>query len=200
MKVIGIVGPAGSGKSTVARHLAGQPGTVCLDCDALAWATYHPEGPAYFALVVRFGEGILACDGTVDRTELARIAWADHHAKQELERIVHPEVMVAIGQAIEEHAAKGTKWLLVEGALLLSSSYVDRSLFDAFVWLDVPEGERRARLLRSGLGSKVLEQRLAAQRDLLPPSDPRVHVVDGSGSPERVARRVRSLLDRLGSA
>lgn len=198
MKVIGIVGPAGSGKSTVARLLASQPGTVCLDCDALAWAAYHPGGPAYSALVSRFGEGILACDRTVNRTELARIAWATPQAKQDLERIVHPAVMAAIGQAIEEHAAKGTNWLLVEGALLLSSAYVDRSLFDAFVWLSVPEEERRRRLRSSGLDAKVIEQRLAAQHDLLPPSDPRVHIVDGSGSPEEVAQRVKGLLDRLG--
>lgn len=199
MKVIGIVGPAGSGKSTVARCLESQLGVVRLDCDELAWETYRPGRPAYSGLVAAFGEGVLASDGTVDRKRLAAAALSSSQGRHTLERIVHPEVMAAVSRAVAEHAAKGTKWLLVEGALLLASPHVDRSLFDAFVWIAVPTRERRRRLLGAGLGAETVAQRLTAQRDLTPPAGERVYLLDGRGSPEDVARRARALLDRIGS-
>lgn len=197
MKVIGIAGPAGSGKSTVARLLARRPGFGHLDCDAIAWATYRPGGPAYSALLARFGAGIVAGDGTVDRARLAQTALADPQLKADLEAIVHPWVMDEVRRAIERHRAGGTTTLLVEGALLLSSPHVDRSLFDAFVWLSVPEEERRERLLGAGLDPKAVDRRLGAQHDLLPPDRPGVHIVDGRGSPDEIARHVVALLDRL---
>ena len=200
MKVIGIAGPTGSGKSTVARRLADRPGVACLDSDRLAWETYWPGGPAYSSLVAAFGRGILASDGTVDRTRLADVALASSQGRQTLERIVHPAVMAAVARAVEGHASKETKLLLVEGALLLASPHVNRSLFDAFVWIAVPIGERRRRLLEAGLDRETVEGRLEAQRDLAPPPDERVHILDGRGSPEDVACRARALLDRIGNA
>ncbi len=198
MRVIGIVGPAGAGKSTLARLLAREPGTAHLDLDALAWGTYAPGGPAYAPLVARFGPGILRPDGTVDRGKLAQAAFSSPQAKADLERIVHPHVMGQVRAEAERHRSAGTRLLLVEGALLLSSLHVDRSLFDALLWLEVPLAERRRRLLASGLDPEVVARRLRAQQDLAPPEDPRVHVIDGTGSPEEVARRVRELRDRLG--
>ncbi|MCR4391980.1 MAG: dephospho-CoA kinase [Candidatus Acetothermia bacterium] len=197
MKVIGIVGPAGSGKSTVARMLARRAGIARVDCDELAWSTYRPGGPAYARVVARFGGGILARDGSVDRFRLATVALSDPRAKADLEAIVHPEVMAAVRRAIADHEKKGTRFLLVEGALLLSSSHVDRSLFDAFVWLDVPEEERRERLLASGLPFGAVVQRLSAQRDLQPPRDPKVYVMDAQSPPANVAGRVLDLLRSL---
>jgi len=198
MKVIGIAGPAGSGKSTLARLLARMPGAAHLDLDAVAWETYAPGGPAYAPLVARFGRGILRPDGTVDRGKLAQAAFSSPQTKADLERIVHPHVMGQVRAEAERHRNAGTRLLLVEGALLLSSPHVDRSLFDALLWLEVPLAERRTRLLASGLDPEVVERRLRAQQNLSPPDDPHVHVIDGTGSPEEVARRARELLDRLG--
>lgn len=198
VKVIGIAGPAGSGKSTVARLLAQRPGFARLDCDVLAWKTYSPGGPAYASLVARFGKEILLPDGTVDREKLARVALPSRQARADLEAIVHPAVMAEVRRAVEDHRGAGTRILLVEGALLLSSCHVDRSLFDAFVWLSVPPEERRRRLLASGQDPDVVERRMSAQEDVVPPRDGAVHVVDGGGSPEEVVQRVEELLRRLG--
>jgi len=194
MNVIGLAGPAGSGKSTVARRLAVQPGFARLDCDELAWATYRPGGPAYAALVGRFGTGILAEDGAVDRARLARAALVTPRPQADLEAIVHPIVMCAVRAEIARHRAAGTRTLVVEGALLLSSPHVDRSIFDAFVWLSVPMPERRRRLLASGLDREVVERRLAAQQNLGPPPEPDVFEVDAQGSPADVTSRVLALL------
>lgn len=197
MRVIGIAGPSGSGKSSLARLLARRPGIAHLDCDALAWATYAPGGPAYRPLLARFGEGILAPDGTVDRRKLAHLALGSPEGKADLEAIVHPLVMDGIRRAIGEHRRAGTGVLLVEGALLLSSPHVDRSPLDLVLWLEVPEAERRRRLLAAGLDPESVERRIALQRVLRPPPDPRVRVVDGTGSPVEVAERVSDLLEEL---
>lgn len=177
--------------------LAHRPGIGHVDCDQLAWATYRPGGPAYARLLARFGEEILKPDGSVDRRRLAEIAFSDPGAKEDLEAIVHPLVMEEVKREIQRHRGLGTRWLLVEGALLLSSSHVDRSLFDAFVWLSAPEEERRRRLLSAGVPWEVVEGRLQAQRELLPPKAENVYVVDAGAPPAEVAARILSLLETL---
>lgn len=194
MKVVGIAGPAGAGKSTVCRILSRRPEIVHIDCDQLAWETYRPGGPAYLPLLSRFGEGILAEDRTVNRKKLGKIVSQDPKAKADLEAIVHPHVMEAIKERVAKARQEGRKLALVEGALLLSSPHVDHSFFDAFLWLSVPEEERKARLLASGLDEESVARRLVLQADLLPPRLPNLLLVDGRGPPAEVARRVLSAL------
>ncbi|MBC7220696.1 dephospho-CoA kinase [Candidatus Bipolaricaulota bacterium] len=192
MKVIGIAGPAGSGKSTVARLLAQRPGFAHLDCDELVREAYRPGGPAHAALAARFGKGIVGPDGAIDRQRLAELVIADPTVKADLEAIVHPMVMETVREAIASHRAGGTDVLLVEGALLATSPHVDRELFDLVVWVEVPERERRRRLARA-FPSEVAAQRLALGREVALPTDPRVRIVDGVGSPEEVAARLLTL-------
>ncbi|MGC8962497.1 MAG: dephospho-CoA kinase [Candidatus Bipolaricaulaceae bacterium] len=195
MRVIGVVGPAGSGKSTVCRILAQRPGIVHVDCDRLAWETYRPGGPAYPRLLARFGNQILAEDGSVDRGKLAALVFTDPGAKEELEEIVHPLVMGALERILSRERAKGAKMVLVEGALLLSSPHVNRAVFDLFIWLSVPEEERQRRLLASGLARETVAQRFSAQAGLAPPEIPNLIKVDGKGDPEEVAKRVLSAIE-----
>ena len=198
MKVIGVAGPAGAGKSTVCRMLARRPGIGHVDCDQLAHATYRPGGPAYLRILSRFGEDILTLSGGINREKLAELIYSDPQAKHDLEAIVHPLVMEELKGEIRRHRELGTRWLLVEGALLLSSPYVDRSLFDVFVWLSAPEEERRRRLLAAGVPWESVEARLEAQRDLRPPKADCVYLVNSSSPPAEVATRVLSLLRDFG--
>ncbi|MBC7098235.1 dephospho-CoA kinase [Candidatus Bipolaricaulota bacterium] len=197
MLVIGVTGPAGAGKSTVCRMLARRPGIGYVDCDRLSHETYRPGGPAYARLLGRFGDQILRPDGAVDRGRLAKLALSDPGAREALEAIVHPLVMEEVGRLVRRHRGLGTRWLLVEGALLLSSPHVDRGLFDAFVWLSAPEEERRRRLLSAGLSWDTVESRLLAQRDLVPPKVNGLYVLDASAPPAQVAARLLELLAGL---
>ncbi len=197
LRIVGVAGPAGSGKSTVCRMLARRTGVAFVNCDELAWGTYRPSGPSYAPLVARFGEDILTHEGAVDRERLGHIALNDPQAKADLEAIVHPAVMDELKQAAAENKKRGTEVLLVEGALLLTSPHVDRDLFDAFVWLHAPEDVRHKRLLSSGLEGSSVRRRLQAQADLSPPVDPSVYPIDASGRPAQVADRVWSLIQSL---
>ncbi|MCS7239794.1 MAG: dephospho-CoA kinase [Candidatus Bipolaricaulota bacterium] len=190
MWVIGVTGPAGSGKSTVCRILARQPGFVHIDCDRLGWETYQPNGPAYAHLLARFGNEILAEDGSIDKKKLSKLVFSDPKAKADLEALVHPHIMAAVKEALSRERGRGGKVALVEGALLLVSPHVDRDLFDLFVWLSVPQEERRARLRAAGVDEETIEHRFLAQANLTPPNLPNVLVIDGCGSAAEVACRV----------
>ncbi len=150
MKVIGLAGPAGSGKSAVARELARRPATRWIDLDEVAWTTYARGTPTYHALLVRFGLEILGPDGHVDRTALAARAFADPQSQRDLNRIVHPAVSEALARRIAEAREAGCAALLVEGALLAHSPDVDRTLFDCILWFEAPDATRHERLSRAG--------------------------------------------------
>jgi len=188
MIVVGLAGPAGSGKSTVARKLARRARVAWIDLDRVAWSTYEPDGPAFHALLARFGPDILAADGHVDRAALAAKALGDPASKRDLERIVHPAVNAALAASIGEERRRGRQVLLVEGALLASSPDVDRDLFDVILWLDAPSPVRGARLRQDG------RERHVARNDKLAPSGDVVRI-DADASLDEVAGRVWSAIE-----
>ena len=96
---IGITGPIGCGKSTVAGWLA-EGGAVVIDADRIAHEVTAPGEPATAAIFERFGDAVRAPDGTLDRPALGRIVFADPAALRELERIVHPAVRPRIAAGV----------------------------------------------------------------------------------------------------
>jgi len=144
--IIGLCGPAGSGKSAAAKQLSQREGISWVDLDKVAWRTYQPRSPTYWRLVTRFGTGILAPDGRIDRARLGRIVFSDRIALRDLNAIVHPAVSEQLKRIIDDQKGQGTKILLIEGALLGTSAYVDRSSFDAILYLSASEATRTKRL------------------------------------------------------
>ncbi len=183
MKVIGLAGRPGSGKSAVARRLADRPGVKWIDLDRLAWEVYAPGTVAFERLVAAFGDGIVGPDGAIDRARLAKVVFSDPAARELLERIVHPEIGKRLSSLIEEHERRGTDLLIVEGALLTSSPYVDRSVYDILIWLEAPEGVRRRRLEAAGREDQI------SRGEWIAPSDNAI-VIDASGPVDQVAARV----------
>jgi len=183
MKVIGLAGRAGSGKSAVARTLAQKPGIEWVDLDKVAWTTYALGRPLHQQLVDAFGEEILAPSGEIDRTKLAEATFSNPQMRQTLNALVHPAVTEEVQSILREHEQKKTAILLLEGALLASSPYVDRSVYDLMLWLDVSEDVRTRRLDGMGRSDHVLRG-----HDLDPQGD--VTVIDANRSVEDVADRI----------
>lgn len=100
MVVVGLTGGIGSGKSTVSELLA-RRGAVVLDADAIVRELQAPGGEAYAAIVQRFGDGVVAADGTLDRPALAAVVFADDAARGDLNRITHP----LVGRVMAERLA-----------------------------------------------------------------------------------------------
>lgn len=194
----GLTGGIASGKSTVSGFLR-DLGAVVVDADRLAHDAILPGGPCFEAVVERFGAGILAADGTVDRAALGRIVFADAEARKELEAIVHPAVRRGIARAIEGSDAP---IVIVDAALLVESGF-HRDL-DVLVVLRCPVETQIARLAsRNGLSRSEALARIGAQAPLEAKLAVADHVIDTGGSleatREQTAAVYRALLAELGS-
>ena len=101
MLVIGLTGGIGSGKSTVSALLATK-GAVVVDADAIVRDVQQPSTPVFDAMVERFGPGIVADDGSLDRAAVADLVFGDAQALADLNAIVHPAVGAEILRRMEE--------------------------------------------------------------------------------------------------
>ncbi len=177
---IGITGPIGCGKSTVAGWLGERPGVVVIDADVVAREVLEPGEPALDAVVARFGSELLRADGSLDRAALGRQVFADPGALADLEAIVHPAVRPRILAAMDRAAADGATAVVVEAIRLVEGGLAE--MCDE-VWLVTCDPEvQRARLVGRGSTEADAEQRMAAQAGLAERVRPAAtRVIDTSG-------------------
>ncbi|MBN1859170.1 dephospho-CoA kinase [Candidatus Bipolaricaulota bacterium] len=152
MKIVGLGGPPGTGKSTVARLISERDHVDWIDLDRVAWRCYTPGEEGFDRLVTRFGRAVVGSSGQIDRGKLAEAAFASDKARADLDEVIHPLVEQALRAALAEHECRGTRLLLVEGALLGTSPHIDYRVFDKVLWLFAPASIRRRRLERVGRG------------------------------------------------
>jgi dephospho-CoA kinase len=160
--VIGLTGPIGCGKSTIAAILGELGGTV-IDADRLARdVTAHGE-PALALIRERFGDVVFASDGTFDRQRMAGLAFSDPVAMADLERIIHPFVRELVNRKLADASAEGVPFVSLEAIKLVEGRLADRC---DEVWLvDCSPATRRERLLGRGADPADADRRLAAQGD-----------------------------------
>ena len=185
MLVVGLTGGIGSGKSTVSRLLSAR-GAVIVDADVVARRVVEPGGPAYQGVVDRFGPGILASDGTIDRPALAAIVFADPSARADLEAITHPAVGVLINEQLAAEA--GTDHVVVLDVPLLVES--GRTGTPVIVVDCPPETAIRRLVEQRAMDEADARRRVAAQvsrEERLAHAD---LVIDNSGSPEALEHQV----------
>ncbi len=149
---VGLTGDLGSGKSTVARMLA-ERGAVVLSSDEMGRALMQPGQPVFAAIVARFGEGVVAGDGTLDRHRLAALAFdAAHPRVDELNEIVHPAVLEEQAKQVAELSSTNPHAIVVvESALIFSTTHAPegtwRGRFDRILLVEAPEEEKVARFV-----------------------------------------------------
>ncbi len=195
---IGLTGPIGCGKSTVGRWLE-ERGAVLVDADAVAREVTAPGTPGHDAVLARFGAGVRAADGTLDRAALARIVFADADRLRDLEAIVHPVVRPALLERIDEARRAGVAVVLVEAIRLVEGGLA--SACDE-VWLvTCAPGDQRRRLRQRGMEAEDAQRRIEAQAGIeerLRPVASRL--IDTSGSPAAARARVDAALDAATAA
>jgi len=189
---IGLTGPIGCGKSTVA-HVLGRSGAVVIDADEVARSVTAPGEPALARIVERFGPAYLLSDGSLDRAALGRTVFPDPEALADLERIVHPAVRRVIERVCADAEREGAVAVVVEAIKLVEGGLA--ATCDE-VWLvSCRPAAQRARLRRRGLSAAEIDQRIAAQSGI----DDRVRpvatrVIDTSGRREATAVVVTAAL------
>ena len=131
MKVIGLTGGIGSGKSTVSKFLA-HLGAVVIDADKVGHEVFKPGTKAWQEVVDAFGQGIISADGTIDRRKLGEIVFSNPGARAKLNQVMHPLIYEQVKSRMEEYGRKGAAIIIVEAPLLLEVGW--KSLVDE-VWV-----------------------------------------------------------------
>ncbi len=191
---IGITGPIGCGKSTVASWL-GEHADVCvIDADHVARLVLAPETPEVEAVYARFGEALRRPSGELDRAALGRIVFADDVALRDLEAIVHPAVRPRILAQIERAEASGARAVVIEAIKLVEGGLAE--LCDE-VWLVACDpAVQLERLVGRGDPADDASSRVGAQRDLVERlRGAATLIVDTSGEPVATRTMVDGLLD-----
>jgi dephospho-CoA kinase len=161
---IGLTGPIGCGKSTVADRLAAR-GALVIDGDRLARDVTAPGGAAFASIVERFGPAVLSADGSLDRAALGRRVFADPAELRELEAITHPLIRPRIVAALDAADASAAAAVVLEAIRLVEGGYVD--LLDE-VWLVTCRPEvQLERLATRGLDRTESDHRISAQVGLV---------------------------------
>jgi dephospho-CoA kinase len=191
--VIGLTGPIGCGKSTVASWL-GEFGAVVIDADVVARDVVEQGSPALAEVAREFGQTVMRANGTLDREALGRIVFADPAALTRLERIVHPAVRPRILAAIEAARVADAPAVVVEAIKLVEGGLAE--VCDE-VWLVAcSPADQRERLRRRGATAADAEQRITAQGDLVARLTTRAsRTIDTGGAIEAARSRVAGAWD-----
>ena len=189
MKVIGVTGGVGAGKSTVLDVLEQGYGAKLILADEVGHEVMEPGKAAYQKITAYFGDGILDADGRIDRKVLGAIVFADSEKLQVLNHIVHPEVKKEILERIRQAECAGENYAVVEAALFLEEKY--DAFCDETWYIYTNEEIRRARLKSSrGYTDEKITQILANQKsheEFLSRCD---LVIDNNGTAEETRRQI----------
>jgi dephospho-CoA kinase len=195
MKIIGLTGGIGSGKSTVAGFLAGL-GAAVIDLDKVGHEVIQPGSAIFRRLVREFGEDILSAAGDIDRARLGDIVFRDTQALAHLNRIVHPAIDKEIEKRIGEYRRRGVKVVVLEAAAILEAG---RAAQADEIWVTAaPEATVLKRLSeRSGYSEEDSRARLRSQLS----TEERVKhadvIIDTDCSREELEGRVKKEWDKL---
>lgn len=145
MKIIGITGGIGSGKSVVLKILRDEYEAYIIEADSLAHRLMEPDEIIYKKVVEEFGDNILAEDKTIDRGKLGSLVFNNDDMLKKLNSIVHPAVKEDIIRRIEEQRKLGTELFVIEAALLIQDGY--KSICDELWYIHCDKELRIKRLM-----------------------------------------------------
>ncbi|MGD8215064.1 dephospho-CoA kinase [Aestuariimicrobium sp. Y1814] len=190
---IALTGGIASGKTTVANLLAAR-GAYLVDSDLIAREVVEPGTDGLAAVVERFGDQVVAADGSLDRAALGRIVFGDPTARVELEAITHPRIRRRSAELVA--AAPERSVVIQVIPLLVETGQAAR--FDEVIVVDASEDEQVARLCaRDGVDESAARARLAAQATRAQRLAVATRVVDNTDGAEDLGAQVDRLWDAL---
>ena len=198
MKVVGLCGGIGAGKSTVARLLA-ERGAVVVDVDALGRSVLTLDEVRH-AVVAEFGDGVLDAGGGIDRAALAREVFSCEGRLTDLEAISHPAIDREIARHLEALASDPPDLVVLDMAVLVESDLGDLSDGRGYTEVVVVEAHadvRLERLVARGMAADDARARMAAQATDAERRAVADHVLVNDGDEADLAERVDELIPLL---
>ena len=191
VKILGLTGGIGMGKSTAADRLR-QRGVPVVDTDLIARAVVEPGQPALEAIALTFGKEMIGPEGRLRREELARRVFADADARHQLEAIMHPRIRAIWQAQVEAWRGKQGFGVVVIPLLFETNAAAQ---FDATICVACSAATQRRRLEARGWSAGQIEQRIQAQW----PIDKKISLADyvvwTEGSLEVCAEQLERIVD-----
>ena len=162
MKIIGITGGVGAGKTEILEYLNNKYGASICHTDKVAKKLQKKGGICYGAIVEHFGREILNEKEELDRERLSDIVFSNPAELEVLNKIVHPAVKDEVDRLIHQEKRKNTNLFIIESAILIEANY--GSICDELWYIYVDDETRRKRLYYSrGYDAKKIDEIIAAQ-------------------------------------
>ena len=191
---VGLTGGIGSGKSTAAQRFR-ELGAVVIDADQLAREVVAVGSSGLAAIHERFGDAVVAADGSLDRVALGEIVFADAQARKDLEAITHPLIGARTRSLVESAAPDA---IVVHDVPLLVELHMSAN-YHLTVVVGADEDIRMARLTGGrGFTEADAAARIAAQASDLQRRAAADAWLDNNGTVGGLLAQVESLWqDRL---
>lgn len=196
MFVLVITGGLGSGKSTASAFFRRQ-GAATIDLDRIAAQLMEPGCATFDAVVTEFGCEIVNEDGTLNRPELARLAFRDEESVKRLNAIVHPSVARELGPSITEiRLLPNQPSVIVVEVPLVVEAPVFAGMADDVLAIAAPEELRVKRAMARGLSEEEARRRIALQATDEERSEIADETIVNDGSMEQFERRLLDYWER----
>jgi dephospho-CoA kinase len=190
LKLIGLTGGAGSGKTTVAGMFR-ERGAAVVDADQAAHSVYDPGTPGFDAVVREFGPAYVS-DGQIDRARLGELVFRDPDARRRLDAIVHPLVRDWMAERTRIAIERGAQVIVQDVPLIFENGL--EPIYAEVVLVYVPEEVQVARLVGGrGLSESRARAIIASQMPIEEKKRRAQHVIDNSGSLDATRRQVERL-------
>ena len=194
VRIWGLTGNIGSGKSTVARMLAAR-GIPVVDADRVAREVVEPGQPALAEIATRF-PGVVKADGSLDRRALAERVFADERERRDLEGILHPRIAEEVATRMAALADAGHGVAVYEAALIVENGL--QHGLDGLIVVTAPVEAQIARLrLRDGMSEAEARARIAAQLPAEEKAREATVVIENTGSESDLSAQVERLAGRM---
>ncbi len=196
--IVGLVGQAGSGKTTVARAIE-REGAAVIDADALGRDIVNDDPDVRAALAAEYGDDVYGPSG-LDRARVAGVVFRDAGARERLNRLVHPRIVDRVRAELNALRRRGFRGTVVVDAALLMDWGFEREC-DAVIAVVAPRAAQLERLrAQRGWSAEDASLRIGVQRSTAALTAAADVTLDNAGRPEDLERRASEAVRRLRDA